>query len=68
MNIDFYTAYIEIIEIPVTDIVCKRTYAVYRVGHYTTPDGYSHNMRAEFFNIYTDKDIVETVVKLIENQ
>lgn len=64
--IDFYTARIEVISVPVDWITCKRAYAVYRTPHYRTNDGCCHNTREEFFNVYTDRDIAEAAVKLIE--
>ena len=68
MIIDFYTAHIKEISIPVTDTVCRQAYAVYRMGHYTTPDGYIHRLYDELFNVYSDRDVAEAVVELIENQ
>lgn len=66
MNIDYYTANIKEISIPVSDTDCKRIYAIYRTPHYITQDGYSHRLSEELFNVYTDRDIAEMVKKLIE--
>ena len=64
--IDSYSARIEEISVPVDWMTCKCAYAVYRTPWYKTNDGYSHAMREELFNVYTDKHIAEAVVKLIE--
>ncbi len=64
MKADRYTARIEERCIPVNDMVEICVYVVYR-----TPirenDFYVIHGKEEFFNVYTDKDVAELAVKLI---
>lgn len=63
-----YIADIEELSVPKSETTCISIYAVYRTERYYTNDGCHHLGCRELFNVYTDRDVAEKVMELIEKQ
>ena len=63
-----YIAEIEQMSVPKSETTCISIYAVYRTEMYYTNDGCPHLGCRELFNVYTDRDVAEKVMELIEQQ